>query len=293
MEDWIDKELATAKFPTRKAAEAKTANRKVRKTKAINVRLKNRLKKLLGSMSRKPSLKFPAGCNGCAETKAAYRFLDHEHVTFSSISAPHRDATIERIREQPVVLIPQDTTELDVTRPHEVVVGSGPLNDSARVGFYDHASLALTPEHLVLGVVDAKVWARDPIEFEKDADQKRAERRAKSIEDKESVRWVEGYRAACRVAQEAPGTQVVSLADSEGDIYEYILEGRPVEGVCKASFIIRACQNRALATPDEPLSPESIGDDMLFKCPCREPLVSRCKSPRRGLPANGTIRDER
>ncbi len=106
------------------------------KTKAINVRLKNRLKILLGSMSRKPSLKFPAGCNGRAEMDAAYGFLDHEHVTFSSISAPHRGATIERIREQPVVLIPQDTTELDVTRPDEVMLGSGPLNDSARVGFY-------------------------------------------------------------------------------------------------------------------------------------------------------------
>ena len=29
-----------------------------------------------------------------------------------------------------MVLIPQDTTELDLTRPHEVMVGAGPLNDS-------------------------------------------------------------------------------------------------------------------------------------------------------------------
>ena len=104
----------------------------------------------------------------------------------------------------------------------------------------------MTPEHLALGVVDAKVWARDPVEFEKDADQKRAERRAKPIEDKESIRWMEGYRAACQVAQEAPETHIVSLADSEGDIYEYLLEAQAVEGVRKASFIIRACQNRAL-----------------------------------------------
>ena len=189
--------------------------------------------------------------------KAAYRFVDNEHVTASSVLAPHHDATIERIREQTVVLIPQDTTELDVTRPHEVMVGSGPLNESSRVGFHDHVSLAMTPEHLVLGVVDAKIWARDPVEFEKDADQKRAERRAKSIEDKESVRWLEGYRAACQVAQEAPETHIVSLADSEGDIYEFILEGQAVEGDRKASFIIRACQNRALVATDENPFPES------------------------------------
>ena len=109
----------------------------------------------------------------------------------------------------------------------------------------------MTPERLPLGMVDAKVWARDPVEFEKDADQKRAERRAKPIEDKESIRWVEGYHAACQVAREASATLIVSLADSEGDIYEYLLEAQAVEGVRKASFIIRACQNRALVVTDE------------------------------------------
>ena len=158
---------------------------------------------------------------------------------------------------QTVVLIAQDTTELDITRPNEVMAGAGPLNDSSRVGFHDHVSLAMTPEHLVLGVVDAKIWARDPVEFEKDADQKRAERRAKSIEEKESFRWVEGYSAACHVAQEVPGTHIISLADSEGDIYEYLLEGQAVEGAHKASFIIRACQNRALVVPDETPAAES------------------------------------
>ena len=211
---------------------------------------------VLDAMSQKPSLKFPAACGGRAEVEGAYRFLDNEHVTFSTVLGPHHDASLGRIREQPVVLIPQDTTELDVTRPHETMDGSGPLNDSSRVGFHLHLNLALTPEHLVLGVVFATIWARDPIEFAKDAEQKRAERRAKAIEDKESIRWVEGYRAACEVAQEASETHVVSLADSEGDIYELILEAQPSEGVRKASFIIRACQNRALA-PDDSTSPAS------------------------------------
>ena len=150
-----------------------------------------------------------------------------------------------------MVLIPQDTTELDLTRPREVMVGSGPLNESARVGFYDHVSLALTPEHLALGVMNTKISARIPSNSRRTLIKSCAERRAKAIEDKESVRWVEGYRAVCQVAQEATETQIVSLADSEGDIYEYLLEGQAVEGDRKASFIIRACQNRALVTPPE------------------------------------------
>jgi len=256
MQEWIDKELATARFGTMKAATAQAHKpKKRRRSKAGNLKLRKRFHKVLNAMSQKPSLKFPAACKGDAETRAAYRFLDNEHVTFSTILKPHHDATIERIRAQPVVLIPQDTTELDLTRPHEVMAGAGPLNDTARVGFYNHVSLAMTPEHLVLGGVDAEVWARDPLEFDKDADQKRAERRAKPIEDKESFRWVEGYRAACRVAREAPETLVISLADSEGDVYEYLLEAQAVEGVRKASFIIRACQDRAVIPPAAEDSP--------------------------------------
>jgi len=262
MDDWIDRETATAKFGTMKASTAearksKPHKSKPRKSKSGNAKLQKRYRRILDSMSRKASLKFPAGCEGPAEVKAAYRFLDNEHVTFLSVLNPHRDATIERIREQPVVLIPQDTTELDLTRPREIMEGAGPLNASARVGFHDHASLAMTPERLVLGVVHAKVWARDSIASEKDADQKRADRLAKPIADKESVRWIEGYRAVNEIAQEASGTHIVSLSDSEADIYELISEGQALEGVRKASFIIRACQNRALVALDETLSSES------------------------------------
>jgi hypothetical protein len=259
MQEWIDQELATAHFGTVKAATAqKRKPKKPRKSKSGNVKLQKRFKKVVDAMSSKPSLKFPAGCKGNAEAKAAYRFLDNEHVTFPVILKPHQDATLARIRAQAVVLIPQDTTELDLTRPHEIMTGAGPLNETARVGFYTHVSLAMTPEHLILGVVDAAIWARDFEGFDKDAAQKRAERRAKPIEDKESFRWVEGYRAACRVAQEAPETLIVSLADSEGDVYEYILEAQTVTGVPKASFIIRACQNRAVVTPEEAASSEAI-----------------------------------
>jgi Transposase Tn5 dimerisation domain/Transposase DNA-binding len=263
MQEWIDKERATAHFGTvhtqTQARKPKTRKSRSRTSKG-NVKLRKRFQKVLNAMSQKPSLKFPAGCEGTAEVKAAYRFVDNEHVTFATVLRPHQDATLLRIREQPVVLIPQDTTELDLTRPNEVMVGAGPLNDTTRVGFFDHISLVVTPEHLALGVVDAKVWARDSIGLHKDAAQKRAERRAKPIEEKESFRWVEGYRAACRVAQASPGTLVVSLADSEGDIYESLLETPAAPGTAarKASFIIRAGQDRALANSEEASSSDEI-----------------------------------
>ena len=209
-------------------------------------RLDVRLRIILDTMSQKPSLKFPAGCNGRAEMVAAYRFVDNDKVGKDEILLPHRSATLERIRAQQVVLIPQDTTEIDVTRPHEIMVGAGPLNDESRVGFHDHALLAITPEGVALGVVAADIWARDFDGFDKDASQKRAERRAKSIDEKESHRWLEGYRETCRVAQEAPDTVIVCLSDSEGDIYECLIEGQKETDTTKAEWIIRACQDRGL-----------------------------------------------
>jgi hypothetical protein len=213
-------------------------------------RLNRRLRTVLDTMSQKPSLKFPAGCNGRAETEAAYRLLDNDKVGQDAIFAMHRDPTLERIRAQKVVLIAQDTTELDMTRPQEIMVGAGPLNDESRVGFFDHALVAYTPEGVPLGVVAADIWARDFDGFDKSAEQKRAERRAKPIDEKESHRWLAGYREACRVAHEAPGTLVVCLSDSEGDIYECVLEGQKETDGPKAHWIFRACQDRALIVDD-------------------------------------------
>lgn len=230
MQPWVSEELATADFGDQ--------------------RLDERFRLLVDRMSQQPPLKFPAACRGRAAVEAAYRFLDNDRVDDAKVLAPHRDATLQRIRQHPVVILAQDTTEIDLTRKHERLAGAGPLADDARVGFFNHALLALTPAKLALGLVDAKIWARvfDPVP--KTAAQKRDERRAKAIEDKESVRWREGYQHACQVARECPETLVVCVADSEGDVYECFVEGQADRAAPKAAWVIRACQNRAALPGD-------------------------------------------
>src|SRR4051794_19823398 len=98
MQEWIDKELDTAHFGTVPAAKAKTRKpKRARKSKSGNVKLQKRFQTVVDSLSAQPSLKFPAGCHGAAETKAADRFLDNEHVTVPAIWGPHQDATGARI----------------------------------------------------------------------------------------------------------------------------------------------------------------------------------------------------
>ena len=287
MQEWILAETATADIGDK--------------------RLNQRYQIVLNSMFEKPSLKFTAGCNGRAEIEAAYRFLDNKKVGDKEVLRPHRDATLERIRAEKVVLIPQDTTELDMTRPREVMTGAGPLNDESRVGFHDHALLAYTPEGVPLGVVAADIWARDFDGFEKDADQKRAERRAKAIEEKESYRWLAGYREACRVAQEAPETLVVCLSDSEGDIYECVVEGQRETDARKAEWIIRACQDRALIVDSEAaadcptrlrarIATSPILDHMTIEAREREPKSKddrKRKQPREARKAQLTVQAAR
>ena len=167
---------------------------------------------LLDQFSQNPLGSLTATFNGWAETQAAYRFFDNSRVTPDQIMLPHRQATIDRACQFGVVLIQQDTTELDMNR--SVEGGFGKLNYDNRLGLLEHTSLAITPEGLTLGVTHSQVWAR-PIE-----NPHKGKRNADiPIEEKESFRWLEGYRDASLVAQAAPDTLVVSIADRECDIY--------------------------------------------------------------------------
>jgi transposase Tn5 family protein/transposase-like protein len=211
-----------------------------------HVRLERRFKLVLDRLFLKPSFKFTAACRGRAEVRAAYRFVNTKRVTAQAILAPHQDATLQRIAQYRVVIVAQDTTETDLTRKHERMTDAGPLNDPNRLGFHLHNLLAMTPQRVPLGVVAATIWARDPHEFGKPS-----QRKQKPIEQKETFRWLNGYRQACAVATTCPQTQIIAVGDSENDIYECILDGQQpaAGGQRKAEWIIRACHERTLV-PD-------------------------------------------
>ncbi len=205
-------------------------------------RLDNRLREVLSQLGAHPTASIPAACGGHAEMTAAYRLFDNEKATFESILRPHSQVTRERMAQQLVVVLAQDTTEVDVTRPGQEVAGAGPLDGGARWGAMLHLLHAFTPNGTPLGTLDARSWVRD--EGSGSASLSRAERAATPIEEKESVRWVETLRRAREEAQHCPSTQVVCVADSEADIYELLVEGTTEPR--RVDWIVRACQNRAL-----------------------------------------------
>lgn len=204
-------------------------------------RLNDRLMEILSQLGGHPTASIPAACGGYAETAAAYRFFDNDKVSFENILRSHIEATYRRMAEHSIVILAQDTTEVDVTRPEQQVQGAGTLDGNARFGAFLHPLIGFTPDGTPLGTVYAEVWTRDDEATESLSAKERArQRKHKSIEEKESLRWLDGYRQACGVAKELPQTQVVCVADSESDIYEVFEEAQQE---LAADWIIRSCHD--------------------------------------------------
>lgn len=212
-------------------------------------RLNDRMAQVLDQLGGHPNASIPAACNGWAETLAAYRFFDNEKVTFEKLLEPHIEASYRRIKEHPIVILAQDTTEIDLTRPEREVVGAGPLDDGSRRGALLHPLMSFTPEGTPLGTVYAEAWVRDEVPAKSmTKEEKEYARKHTPIEEKESVRWVDTLSQAQNAAEHAPQTQFICVADSEADIYEFLELGHQNS----VDWIVRGCQNRAIKTPRKP-----------------------------------------
>lgn len=198
-------------------------------------RLDSRALKLLETLAANPAASINAACDGWSDTLAAYRFFDNPSVEPDSILASHRKATEERIEQEDVVLLVQDTTDLDFSKhpPHDARL----LDKDYRLGLFDHSHIAFTPQGLCLGVVEVDFFDRAPESLGKTR-----QRKGDPIETKESFRWLSGYRLACQLNREHSTTQIISVADCEADIYDIFLEVAKQPDA--ADFVIRAKQDR-------------------------------------------------
>ena len=199
-------------------------------------RLKLRLIKLATRFADKPTASIPGACPDLAETQGAYRFFDQANedkrsLGWQDILDPHIAQTEARMRQHPVVLCLQDTTELDFNG--QGINGLGPLSYEAQRGMYLHPTYAVTPEREPLGVTDAWMWAREP---------KAADGTRPGI--CESLRWTEGYERIAEMAATMPTTRLVYLADREADIVALMQRAHALG--TPADWLIRSQHNRCL-----------------------------------------------
>ena len=210
-------------------------------------RLTDRLCQVAQSFYNQPQANIPQAAGSHAAAVATYRLLRNDKISMDDILLPHLEATMERIREHPVVLAPQDTSTLNYSH-HRDTEGLGPINGSqdTLIGLLLHDTVAFTPQGIPLGVLNAQCWARDP------EDRNKGERRHQTpLEQKESMKWLRSYRKLTEIQKHCPQTMLVSMGDREADIYELFAEA--VQAPDNPKVLIRSERSRNRQVEDESL----------------------------------------
>jgi hypothetical protein len=192
----------------------------------------------------------PDACRDNAALEAAYRFANNNAILPDAILDAHRQAAIVRLAQGDTVILAQDTTIVDLTKPKRQVQGAGPLESNDKFGFFFHPLYANSEQGVPLGIVDHVTWVRAPIEDNLTRAERATQRRQACYEEKESCRWLEMFQSGEQIAQANPQTHFIHVADSESDIYEMFLE---IESQAENhDFVLRGCQNRSTKIIEAP-----------------------------------------
>jgi hypothetical protein len=196
-------------------------------------RRSERLERIAVGLARNPGLSFPEAMGSEGQLEGLYRFLNNDEVTFEAVHAPHAEQTRLRCQAHDRVLVLHDTTVLTYSGERE---GLGRIHDAgAARGFRLHASLAVTPTRIPLGVLAAETWARTKPPL-RDLNR----RHLRADPKRESLRWGRAVRSC---EQRLQGTaRAIHVMDREGDNYDLLSE----LSAAQTRFVIRLSHNRAL-----------------------------------------------
>ena len=193
-------------------------------------RLNKRFPRLLEQLASDPTASISSACQDPYQAKAAYRFTSNGSVTTEAITKIAHDITVERIKAEkpPVLLIPQDTTEINYSNL-KAADGMGNIGRSkTSMGIVAHSAVAISETGVVYGLMAQKIWTRPPEEYGK-----KHMRKKLPIEEKESYKWIETVEYAEPFFTD--NTLVVHICDREGDIYElfYKAEETGIHYLCR------------------------------------------------------------
>jgi hypothetical protein len=212
-----------------------------------DTRLDRRLVGIAEAFLGAPEGSIPRSTGSWRGSKGAYRFFSNDKVEPEKIYDRHRQNVIERSLNETVLLALSDTTYLDYSG-HFQSEGLGPLADLDHEGLVVQPTLVVTPQRLALGLIQQKVWARDREQFGK-SNEKGAKKR--SIEKKESVKWLQSLEASAEFQKDLAGrkskAKVISVFDREGDVFEVLAKAaRSEEG---NGLLVRASWDRRVKHP--------------------------------------------
>jgi hypothetical protein len=175
------------------------------------------------------------------ETKALYRLLDEPDVTLAALMHPHLQQTREQAMSSPVVLLVQDTTDIDLSHRHKIS-GVGQIGNERGRGFFVQTVLAVRPQTgEVLGCMAQEPFVRIPAP----EGEQRYQRRKR--EARETDVWMRQVHA---IGTPDPGCTWVHVGDRGADMFEFFQACRSTQ----THFLVRAAQNRRVQESDEEVS---------------------------------------
>jgi hypothetical protein len=240
-------------------------------------RLTKRVVQIAAGMAQNPQGSIPRQNKAPHQSKAAYRFFNHERVIMDSLCNPHWQQTRLACGQCPVVLLIQDTTWLDYSA-HPQTQGLGWFGHNSKTdkttgsGLFLHSVLAVEPQGQglarVIGLAWTSVYARngEPLRGNQ---QKRSQRRKSP--DRESQRWIEAVQ---QVGKSPPLSRFIHVGDRESDIYELYEQAQ----THNAGFVIRISKDRNAG----------VGHDTPDACGSEDRKGSSIKQIGRQMPATGS-----
>src|SRR5436190_24200167 len=113
-------------------------------------------------LAQNPLGSLPAQMHTWKETKALYRWLEEPDVTFTALMQPHVQQSREQATSSPVVLLVQDTTDIDLSHRRKIS-GVGQIGNERGRGFFLQTVLAVRPQtREVLGCMAQEPFVRVP-----------------------------------------------------------------------------------------------------------------------------------
>jgi hypothetical protein len=169
---------------------------------------------------------------------ALYRLLDEPDVTFDALMQPHFHQTREHIETRSVMLLVQDTTEVDLSH-HPKMKGLGQVGNERGRGLYLQTVLAVLPEHgEVLGCAMQEPFVRTAAP----AGETRNQRWQRTARETDVWR-----RLVTRLSSFPSEMSVVHVADRGADLFPFFQACRTTQ----THFLVRAFENRRIEADEE------------------------------------------
>src|SRR2546423_3755939 len=193
------------------------------------------------SLAENPLGSLPAQMHTWKESKALYRLLDGPDVTFAALMQPHFQQTRQQANASPVVVLVQDTTDIDLSHRRKIS-GVGQIGNERGRGFFVQTVLAVRPQtREVLGCMAQEPFVRIPAPN----GEQRSQRRKR--EERETDVWMRQVQA---IGTPESASMWVHVGDRGADMF-------PFFQACQATqthFLVRAAQNRRVQESEDEIS---------------------------------------